>query len=415
MPVITVFSGSYCHAEEVIRKVASDLGYAQADDRMLIAEASKRFQIEENKLTRALTGKASIFNKFTHEKERALACLKLVLAEFLREENLVLSGFLSQMVPRDISHILKVCLIADIKYRTQEAEKEGVPAKEAVKKIHKEDESRVLWVEYLSRNKDPWSAELYDIVIPMDKHTASSAASLILENAGRDVLRVTLASQLAIDDFKLAAEVNLRLAESGHDVAVASSGGQVTITIDKHVLMLSSLEEELKRIASAVPSVRSVATKVGPGYYQSDVYRKFDFDVPLPKRVLLVDDEREFVQTLSERLQMRDVGSAVVYGGREALEVVQEEEPEVMVLDLKMPGIDGIEVLRRVRSEHPNVEVIVLTGHGSEEIRDLCMEIGACAYLEKPVDIDTLTRTMQEAYRKMRKKKEPDLQKVKQT
>jgi two-component system, OmpR family, response regulator CpxR len=76
-----------------------------------------------------------------------------------------------------------------------------------------------------------------------------------------------------------------------------------------------------------------------------------------------------------------------------------------MVLDLKMPGIDGLEVLRRVKTEHPNVEVIVLTGHGSKEIERECLEIGACAYLEKPVDIDTLTRTMKEAYRKLKDKK----------
>jgi YesN/AraC family two-component response regulator len=112
---------------------------------------------------------------------------------------------------------------------------------------------------------------------------------------------------------------------------------------------------------------------------------------------------------------MREVGSAVVYGGQEALEMVHEEEPEVMVLDLKMPGIDGLEVLRRVRTEHPDVQVIVLTGHGSEEVKDRCMEMGACAYLEKPVDIETLTRTMQQAYAKMRKKKdtEQDIQKMK--
>jgi two-component system response regulator CpxR len=84
---------------------------------------------------------------------------------------------------------------------------------------------------------------------------------------------------------------------------------------------------------------------------------------------------------------------------------VDQEEPEVMVLDLKMPGIDGIEVLRRVKSEHPDVEVIVLTGHGSSEIEKLCMELGACAYLEKPVDIETLTNTMKEAYRKVREKR----------
>ncbi len=62
-----------------------------------------------------------------------------------------------------------------------------------------------------------------------------------------------------------------------------------------------------------------------------------------------MDDEREFVQTLSERLLMRDMGSAVAYDGESALNMIAEDEPEVMILDLKMPGIDGIEVLRRVK------------------------------------------------------------------
>ncbi len=112
--------------------------------------------------------------------------------------------------------------------------------------------------------------------------------------------------------------------------------------INKHVMMLASLEEELKRLALAIPGVKGAETKVGPGYYQTDVYRKFDFDLPLPSKVLLVDDERDFVEALSERLQMRDYSSAVVYDGEEALSIVEEDEPEVMVLDLKMPGIDGL-------------------------------------------------------------------------
>jgi DNA-binding response OmpR family regulator len=95
----------------------------------------------------------------------------------------------------------------------------------------------------------------------------------------------------------------------------------------------------------------------------------------------------------------------VVYDGEEALSVIDEDEPEVMVLDLKMPGVDGLEVLRRVKQDHPDVEVIVLTGHGSKEVEKLCLELGACAYLEKPVDIDKLTRTMQEAYRRVRQRK----------
>jgi DNA-binding response OmpR family regulator len=73
-----------------------------------------------------------------------------------------------------------------------------------------------------------------------------------------------------------------------------------------------------------------------------------------------------------------------------------------MILDLKMPGIDGIEVLKRVKQTRPAIEVIILTGHGSEEDRKTCLELGAFAYLQKPVDIELLTATLKKANEQMR-------------
>jgi len=169
------------------------------------------------------------------------------------------------------------------------------------------------------------------------------------------------------------------------------------------VLLLSKLEDELKAIARKVPGVKAVETKVGEGYYQTDIYRKYDFK--MPSKVLLVDDEREFVQTLSERLIMRDMGSAVAYDGESALSLVSEDEPEVMILDLKMPGINGIEVLRRVKQNNPDIEVIILTGHGTDADKELCMKLGAFAYLQKPVDIELLSDTLKKANDKIRIKK----------
>ncbi|GKT08855.1 response regulator [Desulforhabdus sp. TSK] len=406
MSVITLFSGSYCNGDEVARKVVEMSGYTLMNEEALIAEASTQFGMDEGKLTKALMGKTSVFNKFTHERERSLACMKMTLAQILKSrDNLLFRGFSGLMIPADISHVLKVCVIADLKYRVSvAAERESLSEKDALKTIHKEDESRVLWVEHLFNQKDPWNPALYDMLIPMDKTSVEEAAALIFTNVKKDVLKVSDKSRLAVEDFNLAAEVEMKLVKEGHYVSVSAKEGEVTLVINKHVLMLSSLEEELKRIVQGVPGVKGVQTKVGSGYYQTDIYRKFDFDVPLPSKVLVVDDEREFAQTLSERLQMRSMGAAAVYDGAEALSMVDEEEPEVMVLDLKMPGVDGLEVLRRVKTEHPNVEVIVLTGHGSKEIEKECLAMGACAYLEKPVDMDTLTRTMKEAYAKIQER-----------
>ena len=117
-------------------------------------------------------------------------------------------------------------------------------------------------------------------------------------------------------------------------------------------------------------------------------------------KVLLVDDEEEFVKALAERLKMRDLRSDTVLDGEEALSFVEDQEPDVMVLDLKMPGIDGMEVLRQVRKAYPNLQVIILTGHGTEKHEEEAKRLGAFDYLEKPVNLDVLVRKMKAAYRR---------------
>jgi CheY-like chemotaxis protein len=238
----------------------------------------------------------------------------------------------------------------------------------------------------------------------MEKTEVADAVTLIARSAESDILKPSAVSKRAVDDLLLACKVEIALLEEGHHAAVTAKSGHVRLTINKHVLMLSRLEEELKGIAGKVDGVNGVETKVGKGFYQTDVYRKFDFE--LPSKVLLVDDEREFVQTLSERLLMRDMGSAVAYDGESALNMIAEDEPEVMILDLKMPGIDGIEVLRRVKQSRPEIEVVILTGHGSEADRETCMNLGAFAYLQKPVDIEVLSETLKRANEKVQRAKE---------
>jgi CheY-like chemotaxis protein len=202
-------------------------------------------------------------------------------------------------------------------------------------------------------------------------------------------------------DFLLAADTEVALASAGHNVSVSADRGAVTLTINKQVLMLSRLSEDLRRIAEQVSGVASVTTKVGEGFHQSQIYRRHNFEIP--SRVLLVDDERDFVQTLSERLELRDMGSAVVFNGASALEMVAEDKPDVMIVDLKMPDINGLEVLRQVKATRPEIEVIVVTGHGSAADEARCRELGAFAYLQKPVDIEELSVILRQAHEKFRK------------
>jgi len=114
-------------------------------------------------------------------------------------------------------------------------------------------------------------------------------------------------------------------------------------------------------------------------------------------KLLLVDDEEDFIKTLAERLDLRNLSSNVALDGNEAIREVDDSEPDVMVLDLKMPGINGMEVLRRVKSSYPDVQVIIQTGHGSEQEEALARSIGIFDYLKKPVDVEFLVECIKTA------------------
>jgi len=404
MPVISMFSSIFCNEEPVVRGLSLKTGFELVRDSDIVSGASKNSGIPVNKMERAFSSKTSVFNKFTHERECSIAHLKLALAVTISKEDRIIEGFVSHLIPKEVSHVLRICLIADMPSRISRATKEqGLPENDAIRLIHKQDEERALWVHTLLNMNDPWDVALYDILIPTDKMGTDEIIRLIEEKMENEAVQVTQHTKQAVEDFLLSAHVEVRLAKEGHNVGVKAREGNVTLKINKHVLMLSRLEEELKNIAVQVPGVKTLTTKVGPGFHQADIYRKFDFEVP--SKVLLVDDEREFVQTLSERLLMRDMGSAVAYDGESALQLIKEDEPDVMILDLRMPGIDGIEVLRRVKKTNPEVEVIILTGHGSEADREICMNLGAFAYLQKPVDIDELSKTIKRANEKIRQEK----------
>ena len=113
--------------------------------------------------------------------------------------------------------------------------------------------------------------------------------------------------------------------------------------------------------------------------------------------VLLVDDEEEFVSALSERLMLRGIEVDSALNGEDALARLVEKDFEVVILDVMMPGLGGLEVLRQIKSTHPNTQVILLTGHGSTREGIEGMRLGAFDYLIKPVDIEEMLAKMKEA------------------
>ena len=111
-------------------------------------------------------------------------------------------------------------------------------------------------------------------------------------------------------------------------------------------------------------------------------------------RVLIVDDEAELVSAIVERLNLRGFEAKGITTGAEALAYLADTQCDVVLLDVKMPGIGGLEVIKRIKEEHPGLAVILLTGHGSVQDVEKGMELGAFDYLMKPVDIDVLVRAL---------------------
>jgi DNA-binding response OmpR family regulator len=108
------------------------------------------------------------------------------------------------------------------------------------------------------------------------------------------------------------------------------------------------------------------------------------------KSILLIDDEEAFVTTLQERLEMRGFPCRVAFNGESGLEMIASQPPDVIVLDLRMPGMSGVEVLRRIRRQWPGLPVIMLSGHGSDQDFETCLSLGAAQYHKKPLDIGDL-------------------------
>jgi DNA-binding NtrC family response regulator len=115
-------------------------------------------------------------------------------------------------------------------------------------------------------------------------------------------------------------------------------------------------------------------------------------------RLLIADDEVKFVDSIAERLEMRGLAVAKADNGTDAVALARRERFDLALLDLKMPGLDGREVLRILKNEQEHIEVVILTGHGSLDSAVECTKLGAYGYLPKPYELDSLLEILKEAY-----------------
>ena len=117
----------------------------------------------------------------------------------------------------------------------------------------------------------------------------------------------------------------------------------------------------------------------------------------ISSKIMLVDDEKDFVEMLSLRLKENEENVIAAYNGQECLDTLEKTMVDVIILDVKMPGMDGIETLKQIKKRHPLVEVILLTGHGTIQSAVEGMKLGAFDFLLKPADFKELTKKLNKA------------------
>jgi DNA-binding NtrC family response regulator len=121
-----------------------------------------------------------------------------------------------------------------------------------------------------------------------------------------------------------------------------------------------------------------------------------------PSHILLVDDEEDFLEMLSLRLKESGESVLTANSGRRCLSILEKEEVDVIILDVKMPEMDGLETLQEIRKRHPLIEVIMLTGHGTIHTAVQGMKLGAFDFLLKPADFSVLLEMLKQARQRKR-------------
>lgn len=409
MSVIALFSGTYCSAEEIVEKVADRLGYSVATQKLL-DNAAKDSGIPVEEIARAMIGSKGFLDSFTRQWERSFVHLRAALAQMLRTDDQIIQGPAIHLIPRSISHVLRVEIVAEHTYRVHEAQKQdNLSKREADTQIEKNNQDIAQWIKQISSvsEVDP---SVYDIKIPIPKTSIPEAVDIICENIAKEPLKPTEQSIQAVLDFQLATKVGIALFDrKQYSCDVTASKGIVTVVINRkstpsgklaraiQSLRFESAEEEVREICTGINDCVEVNVRPGAGYKRA-------------LKTLLVDDEQDYVMTLSERLDMRDIDADVVHDGQQALTYMKTDSPDVMVLDLRMPGMDGFEVLQRIKRDHPHTEVIIVTGHGGEKDRQMAFDYGAFDYMDKPVDISELAEKIREASEKAERSRQEDSQ-----
>jgi cytidylate kinase len=258
MSIITISRGSYSRGKEVAEKLARKLMY-DCVSRDILLEASDEFNIPEIKLVRALHDAPTVLERFTHGKERYVSYLRSALLQRVLKDNVVYHGLAGQYFLRDIPHVLKVRITADMEDRVkEEMKRENISAEEALYILKKDDEERRGWGLKVY-GTDTWDDRLYDMVLHIKKLTVEDAVEILFETVQKPIFQTTPESHKIISNLALSAKVQTSLMKIAPMVKVTADDGVVIIgNIDDSLTVKKEVLAEIKKRAGNVEGVKEI-------------------------------------------------------------------------------------------------------------------------------------------------------------
>lgn len=396
-----------CGEKEILKQLTNKTNLSILTDDIICQKLTEALSIKKSSLEKLLFKPSLFFGPRKTKSKKIIHHMKILLGEELLNCDKIYNGIGTYFLPQKA--FSKFLLGGELQFRIGNlAKEERISIELASKKVKNSDKAISNFVRtYL--NENPFSSKLFDAVIDVNKYKKEEIVDNVLQIASQESITTKEIKEI-INNFILCSKIQLYYLEKDIDVDCEILGDKVRIFVNqvKYISKKGMLNyfDKIKEMAPNFIDPNKMEITIGKHF---DYPQPFGFTLEQPRKVLLVDDEVDFVDTLSERLQNRSFNTMVTYSGEEALETIDKDLPDVMILDLKMPGIDGIEVLRRVKQTHPETEVIILTGHGSEKEKQIALELGAFAYLEKPVDIELLSETIKNAYAKVNEAKRKNI------
>jgi cytidylate kinase len=263
MPIITISRGTYSKGKEVAEKLADRLGY-RCISRDVLLEASDEFNIPEVKLVRALHDAPSVLNRFTYGKEKYISFIRKGLLECVQDGNVIYHGLAGHFLLREIPHVFKVRIVANLEDRVrEETKRENISPKEARHILKKDDEERRKWSLSLY-GIDTADAGLYDVVIHIDKLGVDDAVDILVDIAGRPCFQPSAKSKKIQEDLMLAARAEAALVPAMPTAKVTSKEGCLYVTVSGPLIRNTRTTEQVAELLKDIDGVKKMETHVVP-------------------------------------------------------------------------------------------------------------------------------------------------------